>query len=287
MSKIKEIVILSGKGGTGKTSIAGSFAFIAENKVIADCDVDAADLHLILQPELREKHEFWSGQEAIIDSQSCNKCGICQEICRFGAIKNYVVDSLSCEGCRFCAHVCPANAIQMRDQMAGQWFVSDTPYGTLVHARLGIAKENSGKLVALVRHEAKKHAATNVADMIICDGPPGIGCPVISSLAGANLAVIITEPTMTAIHDLERIINVCCHFSVPLALCINKYDINTHNSIQIEKYCSDNNIPIIGKIAFDHTFTDALIQHRPVVSLANTNTTQRIIDMWEQIQSLL
>lgn len=212
---MKEVVVLSGKGGTGKTSIVGSLAAIAQSKVLADCDVDAADLHLLLQPVTQQKHEFWSGQVAFIDEEKCTQCGLCQDVCHFDAINDFNVDSISCEGCGFCFHICPDEAIMMRENLSGHWFISETKYGPLVHARLGIAQENSGKLVALVRQQAKQIAEKQGFNYIISDGPPGIGCPVISSLSGANLALLVTEPTLSGIHDLERVIGVCHHFGVP------------------------------------------------------------------------
>ena len=193
---MKEVVILSGKGGTGKTSIAASFAVLAQSKVLADCDVDAADLYLLLRPEVKKSEEFWSGQVAVIDKEKCTECGLCQELCRFGAIEDYFVDEVSCEGCGFCSRICPVDAIAMQPCMAGHWFISDTEYGTLVHARLGIAQENSGKLVTLVRNNAKLVAEGQNIDWIISDGPPGIGCPAIASLSGASLALLVTEPTL-------------------------------------------------------------------------------------------
>jgi MinD superfamily P-loop ATPase len=192
---MKEVVVLSGKGGTGKTSIVGSFAVLAKSKVLVDCDVDAADLHLLLQPAIREKHEFWSGQVAFIDREKCTQCGLCQEQCRFAAIRDFSVDTTACEGCGFCSRICSAEAITMKENMAGHWFISNTRYGPLVHARLGIAQENSGKLVALVRQEARKMAEQEGADYIISDGPPGIGCPVISSLC-ASISMILTRTTL-------------------------------------------------------------------------------------------
>ncbi|GAI55778.1 unnamed protein product, partial [marine sediment metagenome] len=192
---MKEVVVLSGKGGTGKTSIVGSFAALAESKVLADCDVDAADLHLLLNPSIKEENEFWSGEVAVIDDEKCTQCGLCQDVCRFDAINDFKVDPISCEGCGFCYHICPDEAITMRENLSGQWFISDTKYGPLVHARLGIAQENSGKLVAVVRQRAKQIADKHDFDYIISDGPPGIGCPVISSLSGANVALLVTEPT--------------------------------------------------------------------------------------------
>ena len=221
---MKEVVVLSGKGGTGKTSIVGSFAALAKSKVLVDCDVDAADLHLLLQPARRERHEFWSGQTAFIAEDRCTQCGLCQELCRFKAIKDFRVDPISCEGCGFCSRICPTEAITMKENLAGHWFISDTRYGPLVHAQLGVAQENSGKLVATVRQQERQMAEKEVADYIISDGPPGIGCPVISSLTGANLALLVTEPTLSGIHDLERVLGVCRHFGVPALVCINKYD---------------------------------------------------------------
>ena len=218
---MKEIVILSGKGGTGKTTIVGSFAALAERKVLADCDVDAADLYLLLSPSRKQKSEFWSGQVAVINEEKCTQCDLCQELCRFDAIIDFKIDPVSCEGCGFCSHICPVEAITMRENMAGHWFISETKYGPLVHARLGIAQENSGKLVAVVRQQAKKIAENEGADLIISDGPPGIGCPVISSLSGVSLALLVTEPTLSGMHDLERVLGVCHHFGIPALVCIN------------------------------------------------------------------
>jgi MinD superfamily P-loop ATPase len=240
---MKEIVILSGKGGTGKTSIVASFAALAQSKVLADCDVDASDLHLLLSPSMKEESEFWSGQVAFIDKEKCTQCGLCQDLCRFEAIDDFKVDPISCEGCGFCSHVCPADAITMKESLSGRWFISETKYGPLVHARLGIAQENSGKLVALVRQHAKQIAERDGLDYIISDGPPGIGCPVISSLSGANLALLVTEPTLSGIHDLERVLSVCHHFGIPALVCVNKYNLNEDNTHQIEyrkaNYCDD------------------------------------------------
>ena len=244
---MKEIVVLSGKGGTGKTSIVGSFAALAKNKVLVDCDVDAADLHLILNPAVQENHEFRSGQTAVIDEKLCTQCGLCQELCYFKAIKDYMVDPIACEGCGFCFHICPADAIAMKENLSGEWFISNTKYGTLIHARLGIAQENSGKLVALVRQQARQVAEKQDADLIISDGPPGIGCPVISSLSGAGLALLVTEPTLSGIHDLERVLGVCRHFDVPALVCINKYDINQENTRQIESYCLSQGVEVAAR----------------------------------------
>ena len=280
---MKEIVILSGKGGTGKTSIVASFAAIARSKVLADCDVDAADLHLLLSPEIKENHEFWSGQVAFIDKEKCTECGLCQDVCRFDAIDNFKVDPVSCEGCGFCYHVCPADAVTMRECLAGHWFIADTRYGPLAHAKLGIAQENSGKLVALVRQQAKQIAEKQGLNYIISDGPPGIGCPVISSLSGANLALLITEPTLSGIHDLERVLGTCNHFGIPALVCINKYDINDENTRQIESYCFDQGVEVASKIPFDNVVTQALVQGLPVVEYSQGRVTQEIDALWQSV----
>lgn len=284
---MKELVILSGKGGTGKTSIVGSFAAIAQNKVLADCDVDAADLHLLLSPSVREENEFWSGQVAIIDEEKCTQCGLCQDLCRFSAIKNFKVDAVSCEGCGFCSHICPVEAIVMKENMAGQWFVSDTKYGPLVHARLGITQENSGKLVAAVRQQAAQIAEKHGLDYIISDGPPGIGCPVISSLSGANIALLVTEPTLSGIHDLERVLGMCHHFGVQALVCINKYDINEDNTHQIEGYCLSQGVEVAARIPFDNIVTEAMVHGLPVVEYSRNGVSRQIESLWEIVSKLL
>ena len=284
---MKEVVILSGKGGTGKTSIVGSFAAIAQNKVLADCDVDAADLHLLLSPSVREENEFWSGQVAIIDEKECTQCGLCQDLCRFDAINDFKVDPISCEGCGFCLNICPVEAIVMEENMAGHWFISDTKYGPLVHAKLGIAQENSGKLVAVVRQQAKQIAEKHRLDYIISDGPPGIGCPVISSLSGANVALLVTEPTLSGIHDLERVLGVCHHFGIPALVCINKYDLNEDNTRQIEYYCRNQGVGIAAKIPFDNAVTEAIVHGLPVVEYSQGKVTHEIESLWQRITRTL
>jgi len=284
---VKEVVILSGKGGTGKTSLVGSFAVLAQSKVLADCDVDAADLHLLLNPSLKEDHEFWSGQIAVIDEEKCNECSLCQDVCRFGAIHEFQVESVSCEGCGFCYQVCPAEAISMREQLSGNWFISDTRYGPLVHARLGIAQENSGKLVALVRQKARQIAEKQGLDYIIIDGPPGIGCPVISSLTGASLALLVTEPTLSGMHDLVRVLDVCRYFGIPASVCINKYDLNDDNAREIESYCLNQEVKVVSKIPFDNIFTEALMQGQPVVEYSQSEVTNEIKSLWQFISHAL
>jgi MinD superfamily P-loop ATPase len=281
---MKELVVLSGKGGTGKTSIVGSLAALAEDKILADCDVDAADLHLLLEPVVRQKHQFWSGQVAVIDGEKCTQCGLCQELCHFDAIKDFRVDPVSCEGCGFCYRICPAEAITMEENLSGHWFISDTKYGPLVHARLGIAQENSGKLVALVRQQAKEMAEKQGAALIISDGPPGIGCPVISSLSGASLALLVTEPTLSGIHDLERVLGVCRHFGVPALVCINKYDINEDNAAKIEDYCREQGVELAARIPFDNIVTQALVKGQPVVKYSDGPVSRQIKGLWQKLR---
>jgi MinD superfamily P-loop ATPase len=284
---MKEVVVLSGKGGTGKTTIVGSLAALAKRKVLADCDVDASDLHLLLSPSEREKNEFWSGQIALIDNERCTQCGQCQDICRFNAIKDFRVDPVSCEGCSFCSHICPAEAITMNENMSGHWFISDTRYGPLVHARLGIAQENSGKLVAVVRQQAKRVAENEGMDLIISDGPPGIGCPVISSLSGANLALLVTEPTLSGMHDLDRVLSVCLHFGIPAMVCINKCDLNENNALLIENQCVSQGIEIAGRIPFDNVVTESIVQGVPVVEHADGEVSREIERMWSTLSAIL
>jgi MinD superfamily P-loop ATPase len=284
---MKEIVVLSGKGGTGKTTIVASFAALAKNRVSADCDVDAADLHLLLQPTIKKTEEFWSGKTAFIDKKFCTRCEICEQVCRFDAIKNLKVDPIFCESCGFCFRVCPESTIRMKDNLAGHWFISDTKYGPLVHARLGIAQENSGKLVAMVRQHARAIAQEQRFDYILSDGPPGIGCPVISSLSGANLALLITEPTLSGIHDLDRVLGVCRHFGVPALVCINKYDINEDNTRQIEDFCQSQGVEVISRLPFDNVVTEALVQGLPLVEYSECGVSRDIEALWHRVSMTL
>ncbi|MFC1918516.1 ATP-binding protein [Chloroflexota bacterium] len=284
---MKEVVVLSGKGGTGKTSLVGSFAALAKSKVLVDCDVDAADLHLLLHPVIRQKHEFWSGYTAFIDEGKCTRCGLCQDLCRFKAIKDFRVDTKSCEGCGFCFQVCPAEAVTMKENMAGHWFMSDSGYGTLLYAGLGVAQDNSGKLVTLVRQQAREAAEKEGADYLISDGPPGIGCPVISSLSGVDLALVVTEPTLTGIHDLERVLDVCYHFKVKALVCINKYDINKDNTRQIEDYCYRHGIEVVSRIPFDNVVTEAMVEGLPVIEYRSGEVSQQLDLLWGKVAALL
>lgn len=278
---------MSGKGGTGKTTIVASFAALAKSKVMVDCDVDAADLHLLLNPEVKEAREFWSGQKARIDLQRCTWCGLCQEVCRFKAIADLTVDPISCEGCAFCSRICPEQAIVMEENLSGQWFISQTRYGPLVHARLGIAQENSGRLVTVVRHNARLIAESDGLDYILSDGPPGIGCPVISSLSGVDLALLITEPTLTGMHDLERVLGVCRHFRVPALVCINKYDLNEDNSNRIESLCHKQGIEVVSKLKYDDVAIRALVNGIPVVEYSDGAVAQGIETLWQTVSRAL
>ncbi|MEA3485453.1 MAG: 4Fe-4S binding protein [Candidatus Aerophobetes bacterium] len=281
---MKQIVVISGKGGTGKTVITASFASLAKNKVMVDCDVDAADLYLLLHPEIKQIYEFM-GRTAKIDQEECIQCGQCQEVCRFEAINNFTVNPISCEGCGVCVYVCPQKAIKMVKNSAGKWFVSETKYGPLVHAKLGIAEENSGKLVSLVRQKAKLIAEDKKNDFVIIDGPPGIGCPVIASLSGVDIALIVTEPTLSGIHDLKRVAGVARHFGVKTLVCINKYDLNLKNTRNIENFCQANGIEVVGKIPFDTIVTKALVTGKSIVEYSNGEVSAQIKDLWEKIRN--
>jgi len=282
---VKELVILSGKGGTGKTSLTAALAAITSNRVLCDADVDAADLHLLMDPVIRQTTDFQGGGLACIDLQLCSTCGLCRELCRFDAIDDgYHVDPIGCEGCGVCVDFCPEEAIDFPIQTCGQWFLSDTRFGPMVHARLGIAEENSGKLVSLVRHEARTLAENENMDMIITDGPPGVGCPVIASLGGATALLIVTEPTVSGVHDMERALDLADHFQVPAMLCINKCDINSHQTRAIERRAAERSITVVGKIPFDPLFTEAMVQGKTVCEMKTASTVPtQIHTIWETI----
>ncbi|MDD5259024.1 MAG: ATP-binding protein [bacterium] len=283
---MKQIVVISGKGGTGKTVMTGAFASLAQNKVMADCDVDAADLHLLLQPKIVERHEFRSGLKAGINKKICQKCGKCMIACRFQAInQDFIVDPVSCEGCGFCSHICPAGAIKMEENISGEWFISTTRFGPMVHARLGIAEENSGKLVSLVRKQAKAVAEKNNCDWVIIDGAPGIGCPVIASLSGVDQAVVVTEPTLSGLHDALRVIDVTKHFKIPAQVIINKYDLNTDMARQIEEHCLKIGIPLLGKVRFDKTVVEAMVDGKTIIEYKDTPVKEEIQRIWEKLRA--
>ncbi|HBM15764.1 MAG TPA: (4Fe-4S)-binding protein [Lentisphaeria bacterium] len=286
---MKEIVIISGKGGTGKTSIAASFATLATNAVFADCDVDAADLHLILSPQSQKVNEFYSGYEAIIDVHKCMKCGECYKVCRFEAVKKknacYQIDPLDCEGCCICHDFCRYNAIELKERLCGEWYLSDTRFGPMVHAKLDIGAENSGKLVTMVRNEAKKAASEKNAEMILIDGPPGIGCPVIASITGADAIVAVTEPTLSGKHDLGRVIELAAHFKIPLYLCVNKYDINVQMTEIIEENAKKLGAILLGRISYDREVTEAQINGKSVVEWNQGQASKEIKNIWEKLCS--
>ena len=265
---MKELVVISGKGGTGKTSITGALATLMPNTILSDCDVDAPDLHLLLQPDIQKKESFSGGKVARIDKSKCTECDICRDVCRFDAIlPDYVVEDISCEGCGVCVWNCPEKAISFEERESGEWYVSTTRYGDMVHARLHPGEENSGKLVTQVRNVARELGKEKGADHLLVDGPPGVGCPVISSIGGADLLLVVTEPTRSAIHDMLRALDLAKHFHVPAAVCINKYDLNEEMVGEIEAYCAGENLPVLGKIAFNKEFVAAQIQGKAVLEL--------------------
>ncbi|MFA5552946.1 MAG: ATP-binding protein [Phycisphaerae bacterium] len=289
---MKEIVVISGKGGTGKTSLVASFAALAKNAVFADCDVDAADLHLILKPEIKETHDFSGGKKASIITEKCIDCGKCEQICVFDAVvasgqKKYKINSSSCEGCGVCVHFCPVAAINFEPAVNGQWFLSDTRFGPMVHAKLGIGEENSGKLVSLIRKEAKKIAEQKNKDFLIIDGSPGIGCPVIASITAADFVLVVTEPTMSGEHDLARVVKLAEHFKVPVAVCINKYDINQQIADRIKKNSENSNVPVLGMIPYDNKVTQAQIKANAIVEFANGRLKESVELVWQKTIEIL
>lgn len=286
-NEIKQLAIVSGKGGTGKTTIAAAFASLAKNKVLVDCDVDAADLHLLLQPKVLIQEKYFGGRSPRVDLEKCTQCGLCTEVCRFHAVDNGVLDPISCEGCGFCFHICPESAIAMEEAFSGDWFISETSYGPFVHARLGIGEENSGKLVTVVRRQATEIAKEKNLNLILIDGPPGIGCPVTASLTGVNLVLAVTEPTLSGIHDLERILNLAEHFKIPSMVCINKFDINLENSQQIISYCEKNGSKVIGRIPYEPKVVEALVQRKTLMDYPCNEVQGIVHQMWEEVKSIL
>ncbi|MBN2488952.1 MAG: 4Fe-4S binding protein [Methanosarcinaceae archaeon] len=282
---MKQLTVISGKGGTGKTTITAAFASLAENAVIADCDVDAADMHLILKPEILETMEFTGLKVAEIDESLCIKCGICRDACRFGSIScEITIDPYGCEGCGVCEYVCPEGAIRMVERKAGEAYNSTTRFGPMAHARLGMGEEASGKLVSVVRENAKKLAERYGKDLIIIDGPPGTGCSVIASITGVDMVLVVTEPSLSGIHDLERVVDVAGYFKIPAAVCINKYDINEENSQRIESYCRDNGIEVVGKLPYDDTPTKAMIEEKTVIEYSDGEFASMVRSLWENVK---
>jgi len=296
---MKQITIISGKGGTGKTTLVASFAALAENIVIADCDVDAPDLHLLLHPEIVKREEFKGLKVAAIDKSKCIECGICEAACRFKAISDnardgdfftgvtgsgYAVNPTRCEGCGVCVFVCDQDAIILTERVSGYAFISKTKYGTMAHAQLNIAEEASGKLVTVVRNNSQRVAEEEGSDLILIDGSPGIGCPVIASLTGVDLALVVTEPTMSGLHDLARILDVTRHFGIASVVCINKYDINEANSRKITEFCQERGVMIVRNIPYDHVVTEAMVAAMPVVEFSDGAVSNAIREIWASIQ---
>jgi MinD superfamily P-loop ATPase len=285
---VKQITVLSGKGGTGKTTLVASFAALSKKIVLTDCDVDAPDLHLLLNPQIVQKQEFVSSKVAIIDKEKCIQCKKCEEHCRFNAIENSSVDSVLCEGCGVCAYLCPVQAVELKERISGYAFISKTKYGPMSHARLNPGEENSGKLVTLVRKNAKQVTETENRELILNDGPPGIGCPVIASLGGVDMGLIVVEPTLSGIHDMERALGLLNHFGIPSLVCINKYDINEENTDRIVEYCGSKGVEVVGKIPFDCIVTEAMVARKTVVEYSPDNRVSQEIEMtWERVLSAL
>lgn len=289
---VSELVVISGKGGTGKTSVTASFAVLADGAVVADCDVDAADLHLVLSPKIRDRQVFRSGHEAVVRAADCDGCGDCIEACRFAAIAASngspipAVDAVACEGCGVCFHVCPRRAIDFVERTCGEWFVSDTPWGPMVHARLGIAAENSGKLVATVRGAARRIAAERGRRLVLVDGPPGIGCPVISSITGATAVLAVTEPSLSGGHDLERVLALARHFAIPAVVSVNRWDLDPESTERIEAQARSSGARVAGRIRFDPTVTAAQVAGKPVVELGGP-AADDIRALWHQLEELV
>lgn len=285
---MKQVTILSGKGGTGKTTITACFATLSENAVFADCDVDASNLHLLLNPEIKETNEFMGLNVAYIDPEKCIQCGKCMKICRFNAIEDYIVDPIHCEGCKVCVVNCPVEAIEYNPRVSGHAYISETKYGPMSHARLTPGMENSGKLVTQVRQNASKIAEEKEKDLVLVDGSPGIGCPVIASIANVDASVVVVEPTLSGIHDLKRALELLEHFEITPYVIVNKYDINEENSADLEKFCKENNIELLGMIPFDPTVTKAMVQRTPIVEFSpDSPAAKAIVETWKRFSSLL
>ena len=284
---MREILIISGKGGTGKTSLSAAFAHLASRHVICDLDVDTPDLHLLLRPVIQHTCQFYSGAEARIDPEQCDRCGLCREMCQFGAIEPGgaapSVNSLKCEGCKVCVHFCPVGAISFPAKHCGTWFESLTRFGPMVHAQLFPGEENSGRLVALLRQKAQQIGTTREKQLIIADGAPGVGCPVISSLSGVDLAAIVTEPTPSGRHDMQRLVDLCRHFNIPMAVIINKCSLNRKLSVQIRAQCLAQGLPVVAEIPYDRVFVEAMVRGQTVTEFADNPIAPIIRKAWDEI----
>lgn len=283
---MREIVVISGKGGTGKSSICASFAHLMQNGIVCDLDVDTPDMHIILSPEPRAREEFISGHEAFIRQNDCSGCGLCLELCRFTGIREsegaFFVDPLRCEGCGVCAALCPVSAIELTDKHSGDWYLGQSRFGPFLHARLRPGEENSGRLVTLLKQKAREYAKTHGLDTILCDGSPGVGCPVISSLSGARLAVAVVEPTPSGRHDFSRVADLCDHFRIPISVIINKADLNTVESAAIEALCASRGYAVAGRIPFSPDVTTAMVRKKAITE-TDTPLAAMLANAWEHI----
>lgn len=286
---MKQLTIISGKGGTGKTSITASFATLAKNAVVADCDVDAPDLHLLLHPEVIKEQEFIGSKLAVIDETKCAKCGVCRDNCNFGAISSDLkIGAIACEGCGVCKVVCPVGAITLVPRVSGKAFISKTKYNSMSHALLNPGESNSGKLVTLVRQNAKIAAEKEKCDLIIIDGSPGIGCPVIASITGVDAALVVVEPTMSGIHDLERVLRLLDHFHIVPFVCINMYDVNTSNTTKILDFCKKNRVDVVGIVPFSPEVTHAMVAGKTIIEYSPTSgVSEEIKNMWTKLTQFL
>ena len=285
---MKEIVVISGKGGTGKTTVTAALAGLGPKKVIADCDVDAADMHLVLQPHIEIRHDFYSGEMAAIDPELCTQCGQCQEMCRFGAISDdFQIKPEHCEGCALCYHVCPVEAVRMNDRLCGEWYESSTRFGPLVHASLGIGEENSGKLVTTVRKASQATAQEQGYEVVLVDGSPGIGCPVIASLTNADAALLVGEPTVSAVGDLHRVSELTAHFKIPTLAVINKADINPDLVQELKTFCAEHGIEIVGELPYAPSFTQAQLRSQTICEYDPQGLGQSMAEIWTRIESCL
>ncbi len=289
---MREIVVISGKGGTGKTSITASFAMLGgSDVVVADCDVDAADMHLLMQPDYNFAEDFYSGEVAYVDQSNCIRCGKCVDVCRFDAIsvknKLFIVDPISCEGCGYCARICPTKTIANISRLAGKWFISKIKSGSImVHARLGIGADNSGKLVAKVKNEAKEIALEERRGFILVDGSPGIGCPVVSSLSGANFVVLVTEPSVSGLHDLKRVYELVKKFKIKAGCIINKADVNPGKCAEIVQFLKENDIVHLTDLPYDENFTKAMVLGQTMVEYDHGVLKELLTDSWEKVKGL-
>lgn len=296
---MKQLLVLSGKGGTGKTTVAAALAHLGSQElpmVLADADVDAANLELVLEPTKLAEHDFRSGQRAVIDALACTACGVCETVCRFDAVipptdppfgDAYQVEGLACEGCAACFYQCPEDAIRMEEQLAGRWFRSDSRFGPLFHAHLFAGQENSGKLVALVKQQGRDLASETGARLLLIDGPPGIGCPVISATTGVDMALLVVEPTVSGVHDLKRVLSTTEHFGVPAMAVINKADLNVRRSDEIATFCDERGVELVGRIPYDTSVTEAMVQGQPVTAYTNGLVSEALRGIWKRVKAHL